>query len=182
MKIRQASSDDWKGIARVHVDCIHSDYEGILPPSVIEKFTYKNREDRWQKDLPKTISGGTMNYVVENNHNEIVGFALGGTMRDPRLRIGYTGELYGIYIHPDIQGQGFGRKLFESVAQNIIDLRHSAMAVWTFKNHPSCSFFNALNGKEVYEKKTTIAGKELNECAFGWDDLHVFTDKSKDLN
>ncbi len=182
MIIRQAKVDDWKGISRVHVDCMHSAYQEILPSDIINKFTYKDREKRWQKDLPNSIRGGTMNFVAVDQQGEIVGFALGGTMRDPRLRIKYTGEIYGLYVHPEAQGQGYGTKLFESVAQHLASLHHSSIALWTFKDHQSCSFYKYLGGEEVYEKNTIIAGKEMKECAYGWDHLHTFSVKTKDLN
>ncbi|WP_416150724.1 N-acetyltransferase family protein [Salipaludibacillus sp. HK11] len=182
MIIRKAKLDDWKGIARVHVDCLHSAYQGTLPSSVLDKFTYTDREKRWEKDLSKSTSGGTMTYVVEDKNDEIVGFALGGTMRDARLRIKYTGECYGIYVHPDKQGQGLGKKLFESVAQHIASLHHSSMGLWTFKHHESASFYKHLGGEEIYEKNTTIAGKELEESAFGWDNLTNFSVLNKSLN
>ncbi|MDQ0255271.1 GNAT superfamily N-acetyltransferase [Evansella vedderi] len=182
MIIRQARHDDWKGIAQVHVDCMHSAYQEFLPSDVLDKFTYANREKRWEKDLPKAIGKGTMTFVVENKQGEIVGFALGGTMRDPRLRISYIGELYGIYVHPDFQGQGFGKKLLETVAQHLASLDLPSMALWTFKGHPSCSFFESLGGEKVYDKKTTIAGKELKEYAYGWDDLKSFSVAAEGLN
>ncbi|WP_179298787.1 GNAT family N-acetyltransferase [Evansella halocellulosilytica] len=171
MIIRQATTDDWKGIAHVHVDCTHTAYQGILPSTILKKFTYSDREKRWQKDLPKSTSGGTRTFVAVNHQDEIVGFALAGTMRDPRLRIKYTGEIYGIFVHPEVQGEGLGRKLFESVTQYLASIHHSSIALWTFKGHESTSFFKHLCGVEVYEKETTIAGKELKECAFGWDGI-----------
>lgn len=182
MIIRQAHVDDWKGIARVHVDSLHASYQDTLPLDVLNKFTYADREKRWQKDLPKSISGGTMTYVVEDKNREIVGFALSGTMRDARLKMKYTGEVYGLYVHPDAQGQGFGRKLFESVAQHLASVHFSSIALWTFENLESCSFFKHLGGVQVYEKSTTIAGKQLVEYAYGWDDLTSFSVNSKDLN
>ncbi|MCT8137809.1 GNAT family N-acetyltransferase [Anaerobacillus sp. CMMVII] len=182
MMIRQATADDWKGISQVHVDCMHTAYQAILPSNILDKFTYQDREKRWQKDLPNSIKGGSMNFVALDNQGEIVGFALGGTMRDPRLRIGYTAEIYGIYVHPEAQGHGFGKKLFESVMEHLASLHHSKVALWTFENHPSCAFFEYLNGKEVYEKNTTIAGKELKECAYGWENISDLLLQKNDLN
>ncbi|QOY35401.1 N-acetyltransferase family protein [Anaerobacillus isosaccharinicus] len=173
--IRRANKDDWKGISRVHVDCMHSAYQGVLPAATLDKFTYIDREKRWQNDLPNSIRGGTMNYVAVDKNGEIVGFALAGTMRDPRLRIKYTGEIYGIYVHPEAQGQGFGKKLFESVTEHLVSHHHTSIALWTFNEHSSCNFFEHLGGINVYEKTNVITGKELEECAYGWDDLQDIT-------
>lgn len=180
--IRKANIDDWKGISRVHVDCMHSAYQGVLPAATLEKFTYNDRETRWQKNLPNSIRGGTMNFVALDKNDEIVGFALAGTMRDPRLRIKYTGEVYGIYVHPEAQGQGFGRKLFEAVIGHLVTHHHSSIALWTFNKHSSNSFFEHLCGTNVYEKKTVIAEKELEECAYGWDDLQNMFGHKEVLN
>ncbi|MFA9559137.1 N-acetyltransferase family protein [Evansella sp. AB-rgal1] len=182
MQIRKATIHDWKEIAHVHVDCMRSAYRNVFPSETIEKITYSDRERRWQNDLPKTIQGGTMNFVAVNKQEKIVGFSLGGTMRDARLRIGYTGELYGLYVHPHAQGQSLGLKLFESVAHHLVSLHHSSMALWTFQHHDSCSFFHHLNGKEVYKKNTTIGGKDLEEIAFGWDNIATLSQHRDNLN
>ncbi|MBU9713049.1 GNAT family N-acetyltransferase [Evansella tamaricis] len=182
MIIRKAKSDDWKGIARVHVDCMHTAYQGVLPPEILDKFTYDNREKRWKNDLPKAIRRGTMTYVVEDQQGAIVGFALGGTMRDPRLRIRYIGEVYGIYVHPQVQNEGIGKKLLESVAEYFSTLDFPTMALWTIKELPSCPIFEKLGAENVYEKKTVIGGKTLEEIAYGWEDLKSFSSKKEGLN
>ncbi|ADU30592.1 GCN5-related N-acetyltransferase [Evansella cellulosilytica DSM 2522] len=182
MMIRQATVNDWKGIAKVQVDSMREAYKNHFPAKVIDNMNYLDRENRWQNDLPKTISGGTMNYVVVNEKDIIIGFALGGTMRDPRLRIKYTGELYGIYLVPELQGQGFGKKLLESVAYHLASQHHNSMALWTLKPHNSCFFFERMQGKEVYEKNTMIGGKELKECAYGWDDVQSILSETNHLN
>ncbi|MCD8511347.1 MAG: GNAT family N-acetyltransferase [Bacillus sp. (in: Bacteria)] len=180
MNIRKASINDFEGIAQVHVDCFQSAYADLLPSETLTKFTYENRAKRWNKDLPNALTGGTMTFVAEDKDGEIVGFALGGTMRDARLRLGYIGEVYGIYVHPNAQGQGLGKKLLESVAQHLVTNKLQTMGLWTFHEHPSCRFFESLGGKQIYNKKTTIAGKELEEVAYGWDNLQSFlVDKGK---
>ncbi|PYZ95037.1 GNAT family N-acetyltransferase [Salipaludibacillus keqinensis] len=182
MNIRKATVEDAKGMARVHVDCWRSAYEGILPSDLLNNLSYKDREQRWIKNIPLSTSGGSMTFVVENEEGKIVGFALGGTMRDARLRMKYTGELYGLYVHPNNQQKGFGKKLFESVVHHLVSLHHSSIALWTFKGHHSCSFYNHLGGEKVYDKKTTIGGTELTEWAYGWDDLSSFPINIDQLN
>ncbi|MBU9720028.1 MULTISPECIES: GNAT family N-acetyltransferase [Bacillaceae] len=169
MIIRKATIDDWSGISRVHVDCIQSAYKEIFPSEILDNFTYVSREKRWKKDLPNTIKKGTMTYVAQDQTGEIIGFTLGGTMRDPRLRIGYLGEIYGLYVHPKYQKQGIGKKLFTSISHYFTSLEFPSLAVWTFDSHSSEDFFQHLGGKKIYDKKTTIGGKELKENAYGWD-------------
>ncbi|MGJ9384474.1 N-acetyltransferase family protein [Salipaludibacillus sp. CF4.18] len=182
MIIRQAKVNDWKGIARVHVDCVHSSYKNILPPATLDKFTYNTREQRWKKDLPSSTTGGAMTYVVEDSNGTIVGFSLAGTMRDARLRIKYTGEIYGVYVHPDVQGKGYGKKLFECAVQHLSSVHFSTIALWTFKDLDSGTFFKHLDGEQVYEKSTTIGGEKLEEIAYGWDNLKPFSVLTEDLN
>lgn len=182
MIIRKAVIDDYEGIAKVHVDSFQSAYADLLPSETLTKFTYENRAMRWKKDLPNALTGGTMTFVAEDKDGKIVGFALGGTMRDARLRLGYIGEVYGIYIHPDAEGQGLGKKLLESVAQHLASQDFPSMGLWTFHEHPSCRFFEGLGGKQIYNKQTTIAGKVLKEVAYGWDDIQSFSVDAGILN
>lgn len=175
MHIRQASIRDAEEMARVHVDYWKSSYKDILPDDIIENLSYSDREKRWLENLPSSTSGGTMTYVAEDVNGRMAGFALGGTMRDARLRIKYTGELYGLFVHPEYEGWEIARQLFINVTDHLISLHHSGMALWTFENHHSCSFYKQMGGEKIYDKKTDIAGRKLNELAFGWDDIETLS-------
>ena len=49
ISIRQGTSGDAEGIARVHVDSWRETYDGILPPRVLSAQTYARRLALWRQ-------------------------------------------------------------------------------------------------------------------------------------
>jgi GNAT superfamily N-acetyltransferase len=181
MNIRRATADDYSGIARVHVDNWLNTYKEIFPAEVLNTWTYETREVRWKKSLPKALSGGTMTFVAEER-GTILAFALAGTMRDARLRMRYTGEIYGVFVHPEHQGRGLGRKLFEACAEHLLSFDHARAALWTLENNPDRDFFEIVGGKKVYDAPDEIGGRSYTKVAYGWDDLEKFQKHKLKLN
>ena len=178
MQIREADVKDAPGIAKVHVDNWISTYYDVFPAHVFETWTYKNREERWKKSLPEAVSGGTRTYVAEEE-GKIAAFALAGTTRDARLRMRYTGEFYGIYVHPDFQRQGLGRKLLESCAEHLASQGHKRAALWVIENNKEQPFFEKMGGEVVYEAPVEIGGNNYKNIAYGWEDIQSLLNHEK---
>jgi hypothetical protein len=49
VKIRKATADDAKGIARVHVDAWKSTYRGLVSDEYLDSLSYESREQMWAK-------------------------------------------------------------------------------------------------------------------------------------
>jgi len=46
------------------------------------------------------------------------------------------------------------------------------MLVWVLAENPSRAFYDALGGIVVNSKMIEIGGRELQEVAYGWSDIH----------
>lgn len=167
MKIRKAVETDAAGIAKVHVDSWRTTYKEIVPDSFLKCLSVEEREKTWLKGIQEN---GV--YVVENEKSEIVGFAIGGKERTGKYER-FDGELYAIYLLDNVQGGGWGRKLFEVIVGDIRNKGFDAMLIWALADNPACYFYEKLGGKKVDTAYIEIDGKKLKEVAFGWERLPV---------
>jgi len=170
MRIRLASPDDADGIAHVHVDSWRAAYKGIVPDAHLASLSYEQRAARWRDNFTMA-NRNTFVYVAEDVHGRIMGFTGGGPERDGDPN--YSGELYALYLHPDYFRQGIGKQLVQTVAHRLIQDGMSSMLVWVLAQNPARAFYEALDGKYLYEKPVEIGGANLIEVAYGWPDIHA---------
>lgn len=166
--IRSPSPGDAGDIARVHVDAWRETYDEILPTEVLEALSYQRREQHWHQVLSDP-SSDTVLYVLDRAREGIKGFVAVGPERDQVQ--GYDGELYAIYLLKEIQGQGYGRRMFEVGAEALRQKGFQSMALWVLKDNPSRGFYEHLGGVEVGEKPIEIGEREYMELAYGWPKL-----------
>ncbi|CAM3991214.1 GNAT family N-acetyltransferase [Alkalicoccus chagannorensis] len=168
--IRQAVIEDAEAIAAVQAANWQDTYEGLLPPATAASWTTEERTVRWKKQMEQAVSGGTNLFVYEAG-NQIAGFVLAGTTKDARLRMRYSGEIYGIYVHPDWKKQGIGRVLLEAGFSHLRDKQHRRAGLWVLSDQRERHFFERMEGDPVYEAPITIAGRSYQQTAYGWEDL-----------
>jgi len=172
MEIREAEINDAAAIARVHVDCWRTTYEGIVPEDYLAKLSYSQREGMWRHILRP---GADKAYVyVAYEASGVVGFASGGPQRSGSLP--YAGELYTIYILDTFQRKGLGHLLISRVAQRLLQEDMESMLVWVLDANIFRRFYEILGGRPIAVQTISIGNVELDEVAYAWDDLHTIAD------
>lgn len=141
MKIRKAILEDAPYIAKVHVDSWRTTYKDIFPDEFLKSLSYEQREQLWERNITEHSV-----FVAKNNDGEIVGFSTGGKERGGKYD-GYDGEIYAIYIFKDYQGKGIGRKLVQSVVEELVQEGINSMLVWVLEDNYSKYFYESLGGK-----------------------------------
>ena len=170
MNIRKAVLEDARGIAEVHVDSWLSTYGSIVPDDNLDSLTYESREQSWQRGL--TQEGI---FAAEDAAGKIIGFATGGGERSGDYP-DVEGELYAIYLLKDLQSKGTGRALTAAVAANLLEKGMSSMLVWVLADNPSRGFYERMGGRLLDEKTIEIAGVELLEVAYVWEDIRALAE------
>lgn len=165
MLIRLAELEDAVGIAKVHVDSWKTTYKGIVPDTYLESLSYEEPEQNWRRGVEHNHI-----YIAEDENGKVVGFATGGKERTGKYD-DYVGELYAIYLLEGQQGKGIGRMLFESVVDDLKEMKLNSMLIWALEENPACHFYEKLGGKKIDTAEIEIDGQKLSEIAFGWDNL-----------
>lgn len=105
LEIRQLTiQDDLKAVGELYTVSWKQTYQRILPQRFLDKLTY----DRWSAVL-NADPGSSLGMFEEG---VLIGTAMLGFPRQED-REGY-GEIIGIHLLPEKEGQGYGRRLLEA--------------------------------------------------------------------
>lgn len=118
--IRPGTPEDAEAVARVHVESWGAAYE-FRGPSFEQRVPY-------HRDFPP---------IVAEVDGEIVGFVGVGTSRDP----GTDGELFTIYVLPELWGRGIGRRLIEAGEERLRALGHRSVILWVLETNAQARRF-----------------------------------------
>ncbi len=166
LTVRAATPDQASDVARIYVDCWRSGYHGILPAAFAERLSYEDQTDIWHKVL-RTPGNATLLAVTADG--AVVGFLCGGPERSGST--GFFAEIYGLYVLPEQRGQGTGRLLFRRFCAQLASIGLRSLLVRVLEANPVGAFYEALGGTEQEQRLVRVAGRTLNEVAFGWRDI-----------
>ena len=163
INIRPAQIDDASEISGVHDNSWYDAYRGIIPGRELNRMIAR-RGPLWWKSA---IRRGSRLLVLEYDHI-ICGYASYG--RNRVMSLPYQGELFELYLTPEFQGLGFGRRLFNSMREDLARQGYQNLLVWALAdNDRALGFYTHLGGREIRRAPEKF-GTELRErLAFAFD-------------
>ncbi|MHA1569361.1 MAG: GNAT family N-acetyltransferase, partial [Alphaproteobacteria bacterium] len=167
--IRDADPADAKVIARIHIDTWRSTYAGMIPDRVLVGMSASSQQAQWERQL-RGRRGGEFALVAQDPVHGIIGFGSAGRTRGGAP---YQGEVYTLYVHPDCQGQGIGRRLLAGLFDGLRERDLNSAVVWVLAMNPARFFYEAMGGARAAEREETIWGELLPEFAYGWATLDI---------
>ena len=160
---RLALPADAKGIANVHEQSWRHAYGGIIPYKSLDAMVRRRDEAWWAR----AIQHSTRIVILEDD-GQIIGYATLGPNRVGALP--QEGEIYEIYLLPEYQGVGLGKKLFLAARGELLKNGLTGCVVWVLEdNAPANQFYANAGGKDVAEGTETFNGKTLNKIAYCWN-------------
>ena len=166
--IRRGVVDDAAEASKMHADTWRTSYRGLVPDALLDGLA----DDRWENGWRRAFESMDPTRVVHvaEIDGRIAGFAGGGRAR-PGAPPGYVGEVYALYVRPAQQRHGIGRLLLKAAATGLVERGLVPIVIWTLFNNPaSRTFYEALGGTVIGEKRELFDGYELHEVAYGWRD------------
>ena len=112
ISIRPARLGDEGDIAEVHDAAWREAYRGVIPGRELERMIARRGPSWWRM----AIARRTPLLVLEFGES-VVGYVSYGRNRVPAL--GYGGEIFELYLSPECQGCGFGRRMFEAARKDL---------------------------------------------------------------
>lgn len=116
--VRPARTDDAEPIADAHVRGWQAAYRGLVPDAILDGFSVERRAGYWRDTIAAQGPAGATaettaarTWVVEEA-GAVCGFAATGPIRDAPLGLASAGEVFAIYLAPEVRGRGRGRALF----------------------------------------------------------------------
>ena len=159
---RPAEPADAFGIAAIHDASWRQAYTGLIPHKSLDTMI-RRRDPKW---WARAIRNSTRVLVLESD-GQLVGYATVGPNRVSTLS--QEGEVYELYLLPEYQGVGIGKKLFLAAREQLIRLGFKGCVVWVLEdNQPAMQFYKNAGGVDIAEGSETFNSKTLNKVAFAW--------------
>jgi ribosomal protein S18 acetylase RimI-like enzyme len=160
--IRRAQPEDAGSLAEAHDEAWRTAYRGLIPGPELEKLVVRRGPSWWDA----AIRRGSRIFLLTFG-DTIAGYANYGRNRAKSLP--YAGEIYELYLRPEYQGLGFGRRLFATAKRDLAQGGQQSLVVWALcDNDPAVSFYRALGGRAVARSTERFGPKVLDKIAFAW--------------
>jgi ribosomal protein S18 acetylase RimI-like enzyme len=166
--IRLARPADARSIARLDVETWRAAYAGVLSTSYLVGLSERRREAGWRSVIlrePRDVR------VAVDGRGAIVGFGSCGSNRGDRF---FSGEVFTLYIAPDWQNQGVGRRLLIALFRRLVAAGRHSVIVWVLRDNPARFFYERLGARQVSRKSLAVGGMAIEAIAYGWRDLPAF--------
>ena len=145
-----------------------------LPDSMLAGMSDVRQSAYWSRVLADRHESRGV-FVADDEDMGVVGFGSCGPVRDPpeglsgrEIRVG---EVYTLYVEPDFQNRGLGRRLLDALFRQLRADGCDTAVLWMLADNPDRFFYEGLGGERVGERVDTMAGVDVEEVAFGWHDL-----------
>ena len=178
LTVRDGRPDDAPAIARVHVAGWQSRYVGLIPQDVLDGLRPEQREARWRMWLD---GGDRRTLFVALDGDRVVGFSAGWPEPGPDAAPD-TIEVAAIYVDDTYHGRGLGRRLLARVASRGQALGFIALSLEMLVGNPTAGFYEHLGGRISDRYASTIAGHQIPEVQYRWDDIGVLASHDRDLS
>ena len=163
IEIRRAKASDAAAVAETHDQAWRAAYQGVIPGLELDKLITRRGPDWWDSAIRK---GSRIAILAFGDM--VAGYANYGRNRARSLF--YDGEIYELYLRPEYQGLGFGRRLFASARRDLAQSGLKSLVVWALSdNDPAVEFYRALGGKAVARSSERFGEHSLEKVAYAWN-------------
>ncbi len=160
--VRRASSADASRIAAVHDAAWAAAYRGIIPGRDLDRMIARRGPLWWKRALDR--------------HTAVLVLEFGGTIRGyatlgpNRMRmLPFAGEIYEVYLEPEVQGLGFGRLLFEAARRELARYGLASFSVRVLADNDGArGFYERLGGLVAAETGERIGEATLPIVVYGF--------------
>jgi ribosomal protein S18 acetylase RimI-like enzyme len=168
IKIRMAQPTDAGGIAELDVETWRATYAGMLSTPYLVGLSTGRREIGWRHIIikePRDVR------VAVDAQGAVVGFGSCGPCRGDRR---FLGEVFTLYVGPDWQNQGIGRRLLVSLFSRLVGIGRPSAMIWVLHDNPARFFYERLGGRRVSRRAVLVGGTAVEADAYGWSNLPGF--------
>ena len=160
ISIRRARTGDAAALSAVSDAAWREAYLGIIPGVALHRMLARRGPRWWQASIDH---GRPL--VVLDVHDRVAGYVSYGRCRNRGLPA--EGEIDELYLSPEYQGLGFGKRMFRAVRNDFAHRGMKRLVVWCLcENVRAREFYERLGGRSVAETMERVAGVHLGKVAY----------------
>lgn len=146
IELRRAEPTEADAVCAFHVGIWHRTYAAYAAPEAVQTLTAAYRLPEWQKRLSAPDPGQATWLAMEGAR--ICGMVHFGPPRLPEF--GPRGEVMLLYIDPERQGRGLGRRLVTLARAELAAIGYAEMGLAVVEQNTAAqAFYRAIGGTEV---------------------------------
>lgn len=161
--VRPALRSELPALAAIRRESWWAAYRGVLPQAEL-----RGMDDQRTARRMAPVLGSTRQQILAavDERGRARGYAWVGPHREGMRGIG--GEVYELYLHPDEQGRGVGRRLLVEAIWWLVGRGLHPVVVWVLAANSAQHFYAACGGEPVARGTVTVAGRRLTRLAYAW--------------
>lgn len=132
-QVREMNEADVEAVSAIRVRGWQAAYAGIVPQAYLDAMTIggdaEQRRDWFSRPLRQSTD------LVALDSGDLVGWISFGPYRGQAAGAGRTGEVYALYVRPDLIGRGVGRTLLGEVHARMEEQRFQTSALWVLDDN-----------------------------------------------
>src|ERR1700747_3597576 len=128
IETRRARASDAVPLATTHDLAWRTAYQGIIPGPELDKLINRRGAEWWEGAIRK---GSRISILAFRD--TLAGYAHYGRNRARSLT--YDVEIYELYLRPEFQGLGFGRRLFTAARRDLAQSGIRSLVVWALSDN-----------------------------------------------
>lgn len=143
LRVQEMTEADIDAVSAIRVRGWQAAYAGLVPQPYLDGMTVEDdaRERRaWFEQAPPSI----LNLIAVDDRAGTVGWACLGPYRGDAPP--GSGEVYALYVRPDLTGNGIGTALIDAVHSHAADRRFDPLMLWVLQDNPRARRFYASLG------------------------------------
>lgn len=161
--VRRAEPHDARAISEAHRLAWQHTYGGLIPHTALRQMIERRGEAWWRK-----AAIGPATLLVVEVAGTIAGYATLGLNRARSLP--QEGEIYEIYLRPEYQGIGLGRRLFGEARRLLKSLGCNGTVVWCLEDSDHADrFFRSNGGVDIAEGMEAFGETSLKKIGYVWN-------------
>lgn len=165
--IRPGTVSDSAAIGRILAEGWRQAYSGFMPE---DELGPRIDPDYRAGEVGAWLSGdfdrGTELLLVADQDGEVVGF-LAARLGD-RNDVGSVGQVTLLYVSPERQGQGIGRRLLLDASEWLKIRAPGPISIGAFEQNPFRSFYDAIGGVPVKTVRSRVDASEWPVVVYLW--------------
>ena len=160
---RWSTEADGRGLAEAYGDAWRYAYAGIIPGVTLERMLARRGPGWWTR-----MHGRGFRALVVDCDGTLAGYA---TLGRSRMQTPHPcGEIYELYVRPECQGCGLGRRLFTRARRELGRHGFERLMVWALADNAlACRFYAAMGGTEAGRCQDRFCGAPLDKIGFAWN-------------
>lgn len=179
IEIERATQNDCPGIARVYVDAWCQAYAGILPDAALLRMSTERSVEEWSWVVRHRTDIQPV-FVARESDGSVLGMVSVGASRrrdrpaggvfEPSTLEAPVGEVFTLYVAPDAQDRGIGRRLLAAGLGELGRRNCRRCFLWVLRDNPARFFYERMGASRIAERAESLWGRAVPQLAYGWQD------------